>query len=410
MKIIFVHPYWDVWGGAESYMTMLYTEMKKKHDCEIYSIYDAKQPVEGLNYLHKVPQKSMLFGVKFNPIVNKYVKKVSQLLKDKKCDVVVSGNWPATYITEYAIKKYKFKPKKKIYICFEPDNGFHHMKLFGKFPLNENAGLFDKARAVFSKVYLEVGRRKDLNNVREQDTILTLSENVATKALSVFRDIEPIVLTAQDYSNVYNIRSLLFDCVDLSKIHKDKELGENYKLYRLNCGTKKIVLYLGRIENQIKRVDSILDVANILRTEKDILFIIAGTGTYLDKLKERIINEKLDNVKCIGFVPEQELNAVYNACDLFIDRSLDEPSGSLTMVEAMACGKPVIASNSGGHKEIITNNGVLIDETDDCLFASTIRDLLNKKIKYELLSKNAEQYAKEHSKKELIKVFEKCLN
>lgn len=53
-----------------------------------------------------------------------------------------------------------------------------------------------------------------------------------------------------------------------------------------------------------------------------------------------------------GFVPHDKIVRYYQNCDIFCFPTLGEPFGK-AVIEAMSCGKPVIASNRGGPKEIV---------------------------------------------------------
>ena len=70
----------------------------------------------------------------------------------------------------------------------------------------------------------------------------------------------------------------------------------------------------------------------------------------------------LDSIELIGYVPYTELPAHYAWCDYFAGPSLHEPGPGNVYLEAMACGKPVIACKSGGAPEVVLDRqtGLLI--------------------------------------------------
>jgi len=78
--------------------------------------------------------------------------------------------------------------------------------------------------------------------------------------------------------------------------------------------------------------------------------------------------EHLDNVYFTG--SRNDVEDIIPSCDILVLPSLSESFG-LVLIEALACGKPVIGSNVGGIKEIITEDvGLLINPND-------IKDLAN---------------------------------
>ena len=97
------------------------------------------------------------------------------------------------------------------------------------------------------------------------------------------------------------------------------------------------------------------------KRDKNVQLIIAGKGDDEKEIKALARKLKLKNVKFIGYVADDELVKVYNSCDAFISASPNEPFG-ITFLEAMACGKPVIAINNAGPKEIVTKKtGFLVE-------------------------------------------------
>ena len=84
-------------------------------------------------------------------------------------------------------------------------------------------------------------------------------------------------------------------------------------------------------------------------------FVIVGTGSEKMKIEKKINALRIENsVKLVGFVPESELTHYYANCDLFVLHSLYEAFG-IVLLEAMACGKPVVATKCGGIPEVVIN-------------------------------------------------------
>jgi glycosyltransferase involved in cell wall biosynthesis len=76
-----------------------------------------------------------------------------------------------------------------------------------------------------------------------------------------------------------------------------------------------------------------------------------------------------------GFLPNDELNALYCGADVFAFPSLAEGLG-LPLVEAMACGVPVVASRASAVPEAVGDAGVLVDATDPDDFAAALAGVL----------------------------------
>jgi glycosyltransferase involved in cell wall biosynthesis len=101
-------------------------------------------------------------------------------------------------------------------------------------------------------------------------------------------------------------------------------------------------------------------------------------GTYDVHLRKRINKAWEHKVKFTGRIQNDELAARYHAADILINPSLSESFG-MTVVEAMACGKPVIVSRVGGMKETVQHgkNGLIVRPGDSRELGEAILYLLH---------------------------------
>ena len=156
---------------------------------------------------------------------------------------------------------------------------------------------------------------------------------------------------------------------------------------------EKQVIFVGRISKE-KGINSLIKLSHIL--PKNIHLIIVGSGPLENEIKQIAI--KNSNVDFMGYLPKEEVIPLIRGSLALIQPSLVEGISS-TLLEAMACQIPIIASNVGGNKELIKNNenGFLI-EPDSI-------DEINEKI---ILLSNDPQLVKQFGKKssEIIKDFE----
>jgi 1,2-diacylglycerol 3-alpha-glucosyltransferase len=124
---------------------------------------------------------------------------------------------------------------------------------------------------------------------------------------------------------------------------------------------ERVMLYLGRTSYE-KRIDLLLDAYARLRTaHRDLRFVVAGTGPATTDLKAQVRALGVqDEVRFVGHVPDDQVPAYYNACDVFASASEIETQG-LTLLEAMACGAPVAVAGTGGFLDVVRDghNGYL---------------------------------------------------
>jgi glycosyltransferase involved in cell wall biosynthesis len=145
---------------------------------------------------------------------------------------------------------------------------------------------------------------------------------------------------------------------------------------RVSVGTepkRPIVLTTARLHPQ-KGISYLLEAAKLV---PEALFLIAGDGpdrAELERHAKRIgIGEQVQFLGYRGDVPQ-----LLTSCDLFVLPSIHEPLG-LSVIEAMAAGKPVIATAVGGLKESVIDGitGLLVPPKDPESLAGAIRKLLS---------------------------------
>jgi len=112
---------------------------------------------------------------------------------------------------------------------------------------------------------------------------------------------------------------------------------------------------------------------------KNIKLVIVGKATfsgYFEKLKE-IAGDASRDIIFAGYIPDEELQEFYSACDVYVSASLWE-GFNLPLAEAQACGKPVVAFDLCSHPEVV-RDGILVKPNDTSKFAEAIVKILEKK-------------------------------
>jgi L-malate glycosyltransferase len=136
---------------------------------------------------------------------------------------------------------------------------------------------------------------------------------------------------------------------------------------------KKIV-FVGRLD-PAKGVEYLLNALNLLKNKRTDFFLdIIGDGTQKKFLEQMAIDMDLSRFVCFhGIITKNEVAKIMAKCDFFVLPSLFETFGCV-IIEAMACGKPVVASNIGGPNEIVTSQtGILVQPGD----AEVLKDAIN---------------------------------
>lgn len=134
--------------------------------------------------------------------------------------------------------------------------------------------------------------------------------------------------------------------------------GVNINKFKPKNVEKNIdVLYVGRLI-QIKGVKTLIDALKIVRKEKeDLRTVIAGEGPEKNNINSYIKLNKLEkNVELAGYIKDEELPLLYNRSKIFVAPSYAREGILGTLLEAMSCGLPSIASDCCGLTEAITDN------------------------------------------------------
>ena len=125
----------------------------------------------------------------------------------------------------------------------------------------------------------------------------------------------------------------------------------------INKKYKKQIVFVGRLSKE-KGIESLIKLSDIL--PNDIHLIIIGAGPMENEIKK--ISKSHSNIDFQGYLPKNEVIPLIRGSTALIQPSLAEGISS-TLLEAMSCKIPIIASDVGGNKELIINNenGFLID-------------------------------------------------
>lgn len=161
---------------------------------------------------------------------------------------------------------------------------------------------------------------------------------------------------------------------------------------------QKSIFFIGTLR-KVKGVHLLLSaMPAILKSIGNIHLYIAGTGEQEHELKALTSNLNLaEHVTFLGSISNETKYSYYKSADISVFPSLYEPFG-IVLLEAMACGTPIIASNVGGIPYVIKNrkNGLLFEPNNiEDLAAKIIYLLENKNIQHEMKInglKRAEQF------------------
>lgn len=164
-------------------------------------------------------------------------------------------------------------------------------------------------------------------------------------------------------------------------------------------GTKKRIL-VNTSNEPWKNIGTLNKIIDMLPEYE---FVKMGYGTTIEK----------NNVINLGHVPEIEIPYVYSACDVFLHTSAYEGFG-LPVLEAMACGCPVVSSNSTSLPEVVNNGGILVNTNDVEGYIEAIHTILSHETVGAMWKENglkqSSKFTWQQTAELTMGVYQKCLN
>lgn len=157
---------------------------------------------------------------------------------------------------------------------------------------------------------------------------------------------------------------------------------------------KKIILFIGNLL-PVKGIDLLLRAFAGMEKKDCIDLIIIGKGKSERKLKT--LTKKLHietHVNFMGSKGHNEIPAWLNACDVLCLPSRNEGFPTI-IVEALACGRPVVATKVGGIPEAVTNDtfGILVEPNNTEELAATLNKALEKEWDYQAIAEYGKRFS-----------------
>jgi glycosyltransferase involved in cell wall biosynthesis len=146
----------------------------------------------------------------------------------------------------------------------------------------------------------------------------------------------------------------------------------------MKLGNGPVIGFVGRIRRE-KGLDILIDsFSHILQAHPDAVLVVVGDGPDGENLRRKVEDLKLgDHVKWLGQKSPEEVYQFYSIMDVVAVPSLFEGFG-LSAAEAMAAGRPVVASSVDGLNEIVEKDvtGYLVPADDKSAFTARLTELL----------------------------------
>lgn len=192
------------------------------------------------------------------------------------------------------------------------------------------------------------------------DAVVTVSEATAS-------DIERELRVSRERIQV------IPNGIDLESFRPGRSDEETARRYRL---PPQFILSVATLEPR-KNLPRLVEAVGLLASRgwEGALLMAGGTGAdekRVDALVERL--ELGSRVRKLGYVPPADLPAIYRRARLLVAPSLWEGFG-LPLLEAMACGVPVVASDLAAHREVAADSALYVEPTDPSSIARGLEQI-----------------------------------
>jgi len=222
--------------------------------------------------------------------------------------------------------------------------------------------------------------------LKRADKIIAVSDYTKKKIMELLR------IEEERIKVIYEAAEDVFRPIDNSEILLN--LKKKYNIDR------EFLLYVGVLDHH-KNICGLIKAFSQVRFKEIDLFLVGpeikDDWGYFESMSILIEKFKLKNrVHILGYIPQDDLAGLYNMAKIVISVSFYDGFG-LPILEAMACGRPVIASGNTSMREIVDSAGILVDPYSLEEITYAIENLLSDEDLRNLLSQKALVRAKEFS-------------
>lgn len=218
------------------------------------------------------------------------------------------------------------------------------------------------------------------------------------KIIAVSKSVKKRIIQLRIRDNKIKV---IYNGVDLKRFCQSREILErsNILKHKKNWTHKRILLNVGSlvpVKGQKYLIEAMRDV---IKEFPDSILLICGDGPLKKPLHELVKRYGLqDYVKFMGTIHPKDMHSYYTIADVFLLSSLIE-GHPISLLEAMAYSKPIVATKVGGIPETIKTqrNGLLIKKQSPKKLAEAICTVLRDKKLAEAIRRNAGKSIKKYS-------------
>lgn len=213
--------------------------------------------------------------------------------------------------------------------------------------------------------------------------VFTAVSNPASQYLKQLSNIEPELIT---------------NGIDLHKYKPDPKAKSS----------APTIFYVGRLEKR-KGVKYLIRAFKLLQQEiPEAQLLLGGDGPDREKLEALVVEEEIPNVTFLGYLSDGDKIKHIQACDVFCSPAVYGESFGIVLLEAMACGKPVVAGANPGYEGVLQGKGALglVNPKDSADFARRLKLFLTDQELQKVWSAWALDYVKQFDYRHIVDQYE----
>jgi len=171
------------------------------------------------------------------------------------------------------------------------------------------------------------------------------------------------------------------------------------------------ILFVGRLESRKGLIYLLKAYRSIKRDVQNVRLIIVGPGKRLrSKYGKWITNNHLDDVVFVGYTSQEELPRYYQTADIFCAPATGRESFGIVLLEAMAMGKPIVATSIEGYRCVLTSGveGILVRPKNDKEIAKALMKLIGNPAMRRKMGENGRQKAQQYGWKRIARRVLDC--
>jgi glycosyltransferase involved in cell wall biosynthesis len=197
------------------------------------------------------------------------------------------------------------------------------------------------------------------------------------------------------------------------RFHPDRAAATSCRLRAKHGLSRRVILFVGLIEPRKNLARLIRAYGKLKSLHQDSCLVLVGRLGWGYEAVLRAVSESgaRDRIFFPGFIPDQELPSLYNLADVFVYPSLYE-GFALPVLEAMACGVPVVTSNVSSMPEIAGDAAFLVDPYDvDGIAQGLERVLVDRALRERLAEegpKRSQPFTWERTARETLAAYEEA--